>query len=101
MKRGNYKKSAQKVINKVIEKHGYICCEKCGVSSGTMFHTHHIVYRSEAGKHENLHDPRNLILVDDKCHRWFHSKKSNRDDIIKERKLWELFPKILQRFKPD
>lgn len=73
----------------VIEEHGYPRCQNCG--SNQACHEHHIIYRSEAPKHVNLHNKRNRIFICVPCHNWFHSKKSNRNNIVKERKLWELF----------
>jgi predicted HNH restriction endonuclease len=62
---------------------------------------HHLVYRSEARKHPNLNDERNLVFLCRMCHNSLHEKKSRREPFIKERRLWELFPVLLQRYNPD
>ena len=85
----NYTKEAKKYI----EQFNYPLCERCG--GNQRLSIHQLVYRSEAPKHENLHNPRNFILVCQTDHNWFHDKKSNRNQIVKERKLWELFPELL------
>lgn len=80
-----------------IEKNGFLSCERCKKAlSNDIFvsHVHHIVYRSEAPKHENIHNLLNFLLVCVKCHSWFHQKKDRRDYLVKERKLWELFPEF-------
>lgn len=71
-------------------------CSKCG---GTACTEHHICYRSEARKHENLHDPRNKIDLCYACHEWFHQKKDRRDYLIRERELWKLFPDRILKSK--
>lgn len=78
-----------------MEKHGYMHCECCGTSNAIRFETHHIVFASEAPKHENLHNSRNMICVCIMCHNNFHAHKAIRGNLIRERKLWELFPEIL------
>jgi|TARA_Y100000310_G_scaffold125845_1_gene124587 predicted HNH restriction endonuclease len=80
-----------------IKKHEYLFCEFCTVNAnGTpRFETHHIVYASEAPNHENLHHKRNLILLCCRCHKYFHASKKNRDTLVKERKLEELFNRKL------
>lgn len=55
---------------------------------------HHVIYRSEAPKHENLHDPGNVIKVCRPCHESYHKVKDSRKEIVIERKLWELFPEL-------
>jgi|14BtaG_2_1085337.scaffolds.fasta_scaffold44495_1 5-methylcytosine-specific restriction endonuclease McrA len=72
-------------------------CERCGRTTGDRFSVHHIVYKSEAPKHKNLDDHRNLIFICETCHSWFHGSKKRRDDLVKKRKLWELFPLLLRR----
>ncbi len=89
------KKTTQELIEEMEEKYGYSICYKCRTPNPS-FQFHHVVYRSEMPKHENLHHPKNLICVCVKCHNWFHNKKDRRDYIIKRRKLWELFPEKLQ-----
>jgi hypothetical protein len=74
----------------LIENHGYLFCEVCG-KTNTRFEAHHIIYRSEKPKHEYLHDKRNIINLCVPCHNWFHSKKANRNELVKKRELHLLF----------
>lgn len=77
------------------EKVGHIYCQVCNQTNSLQWETHHIIYRSEAPKHPNLHNPRNLILCCIKCHNAFHADKFSRTSLVHERKLWELFPEII------
>ncbi len=90
-------KKAKKIIrDKLLEiTGGYVYCEKCLRTITPRWEIHHIIYRSEAPKHKNLHNPRNLIHLCIQCHNDFHTDKSRRNDIVQERKLWELFPEYL------
>ncbi len=77
------------------DKYGFNFCERCG-KSGVIISGHHIIFRSEASLSEHLHDERNLILVCGTdctgCHGHFHiGAKSNREYLIEERNLTELF----------
>jgi len=76
--------------NMIIE-HGYLFCERCGTNETYQWEMHHLVYRSEKPNHTHLHNKRNLINLCMKCHNWFHKSKSNRNAIVEERKLYELF----------
>lgn len=76
---------------KIINELEYIRCQSCGANKSFKFHCHHIVFRSEKPNHDNLHNPKNLIIVCDECHAHFHSKKSYRNNLIRARKLNELF----------
>ncbi len=69
-----------------------ISCQRCAY--WLNLEHHHIIFRSEAPKHENLHNPRNVIKLCGTCHKWFHNKKDNRKELVIERKLWELFPEL-------
>ena len=81
-----------KILKQImIDNLGYVCCQNCQTSNSPRFETHHIVYRSEKPNHEHLHDLRNLIVVCIQCHNEFHKKKSMRNDLVEERKLYELF----------
>jgi len=93
--RGRHTRECARYREEFREKNGYLFCELCLVNiNGTpRFETHHIVYASEAPKHEYLHDNRNLILLCTNCHRWLHTKKSNRESIMKRRGLKKLFNK--------
>lgn len=72
-----------------------IGCELCHVMSGITFDRHHIVFKSEMGFHAEINNPLNVIQICRKCHDRLHSKKSNRDSIVKKRGLEELFGKKL------
>jgi len=79
---------------KMVDEVGYLKCELCGISSAIRYETHHIVYASEAPKHKELHNHKNLILVCIKCHNWLHQKKTRRNNLVVERGLEKLFNKI-------
>jgi len=74
-----------------LEKNDYIYCEECGISNSIRYETHHIVFASEAPKHKELHNPKNLTMVCIKCHNKFHAKKSNRNELVTRRGLEKLF----------
>ena len=80
-----------------IEHYG---CERCGTTNSFSFSVHHIYYKSEIPKHPELHNVRNMTWVCDKCHQYFHQKKSNRDGIVEERKLQELFVNKCPSYNP-
>jgi len=82
------------LLHEMRQDFGYTFCQRCSQSTDSLS-AHHIIYRSEAPKHENLHNRRNLILICMLCHKWFHKAKTNRKELVQERKLWELFPEIL------
>ena len=86
-----YKKVSTKIREKMMDG-GYMYCQVCSRSGLGRYDTHHIVYRSEAPRHENLHNERNLVICCVPCHNWFHKKKENRARIVQDRRLWELFP---------
>lgn len=86
-----FRKVRDEMRREMIEAHGFLFCEKCNRSDGSTWETHHIIYRSEKPKHQFLNDKRNLIHVCINCHNWFHKNKGNRDLIVMERKLNELF----------
>jgi len=78
--------------NKILDEHGYIFCEKCKINNSFSFAVHHIIFRSEAPKHKELHNEKNLIILCDKCHSLAHGKKREfREGIVEERGLKELF----------
>jgi len=68
-----------------------IGCEVCTIKAGVIFDRHHIVFKSEMGRHKEINNPLNIIQVCRGCHLRFHAKKSRRNDIVRERKLEELF----------
>ena len=101
-----YMRAKKEMARQMEEEQGYVSCERCG-RSGCPLSFHHIVYRSEAPHHENLHDKRNLICLcsnwmgQEGCHEWFHEKKDRRDELVVERELYELFPEQLRKFIPE
>ena len=85
-----FQRNRKECINEMIENNGYTFCEKCNQTNKNL-EGHHIIYRSEKPNHENLHDKINITLVCVKCHNWYHQKKGNRNDIVKERNLHLVF----------
>jgi len=83
----NSKNIKEQIINTV----GYLMCEHCKTSNSLRFETHHIIYRREKPKHENLHKKENLIVLCIQCHNDFHKYKPKRNYLVRERKLNELF----------
>jgi len=77
----------------------YDYCELCGTSNSPRFETHHIVYASEAPKHKELHNFKNLIYLCIGCHNKLHSNKILRNDLVKERCLNELFKRNLHIYE--
>lgn len=69
---------------------GQVFCQRCK-RFGVAMSTHHIIYRSEKPNHEHLHNIRNLIKLCNPCHAWIREAKSNRDKLVEERNLTELF----------
>lgn len=91
-----YRRKASAYRRAMISDHGYEFCERCGIT-GTPLETHHIVYRSERPNHPNLHDNCNLIRVCVPCHNHYHKSRSNRRELIEERKLIDVFgPSIIK-----
>lgn len=86
-----YLRTRNQLRAEMILNHGYLFCEKCGTNKTYQWEMHHVIYRSEKPLHKYLHDKRNLINLCMKCHNWFHKNKSNRNEIVEERKLYELF----------
>jgi len=81
-----------------VDRYGYLYCERCGCNGSDpdnpLDPPHHIIYRSEARKHKNLHNKKNLILLCRNCHNWFHAKKNRRTYLVIERGLQKLFPNL-------
>ena len=73
-----------------LEKHDYLYCENCGVSNSIRYEVHHIVFASEAPKHPQLHNRKNMILTCIKCHNFFHKNKKNRNKLVIKRGLEEI-----------
>ena len=85
-----FQRNRKEYINDIKEKYDYVFCEKCN-KSNVKLEAHHIIYRSEKPYHKYLHKKINITLVCVKCHNWYHNKKSNRNEIVIERKLNEYF----------
>lgn len=77
----------------LLEKNGFLFCERC--ISNKPSDVHHIIFRSECPGEKALQAQENLILLCRSCHEWFHKEKKNRDDLVRERKLWKIFPHLL------
>ena len=73
------------------DEKGYIYCEICGRSQSFAFSVHHICYKSAFPKHPEIDNVLNLIMVCSDCHKALHSQKELNDNLIKERKLYDLF----------
>lgn len=91
----NYKKQRQIKVDEQIDDVGYNYCSNkdCKTPRYKVFNftCHHIYYRSERRNHPMLHHLLNLIILCDVCHIWYHNKKSNRDKLVEERNLKQLF----------
>ena len=84
-----YQSNRRALISAQKKKAQFTYCQKCNKSCS--IETHHIIFRSEAPNHPNLHHKSNLILLCGLCHRWFHEEKGRRLPWIRERELWKLF----------
>ena len=76
----------------------YLFCEICGCNCNKTlrFEVHHICYISEAPKHPELDNFKNLILLCIQCHNNLHgNKRKARQTLVKDRNLEELFGKDL------
>ena len=93
------KTSHKALKQKQIDDEGFLFCEIC--EKTTSLSIHHIVYRSEAPLHDNLHHPNNLIMLCGECHTMAHKEKESRKSLVEERKLWEQFPRILMKYKDE
>jgi len=92
----DYKPNRETLIQNQKDMYGYNFCQHCGMTScGPKLEVHHIVFRSEAPNHENLHHINNLVILGTYCHKKFHDVKSSRNFLIKERGLNSLFGKNL------
>jgi hypothetical protein len=89
-----FERQRAKLDQLLIERHGQVICEVHGIECEHEWmglQTHHIVYRSERKHHPMLHNVINLIKCCIPGHNWFHEKKSNRNQLMKERGLDEIF----------
>jgi hypothetical protein len=85
-----YLKNRDEYRLEMIEDHGYLFCERCGITN-TRFDMHHIIYRSEKPLHQHLHNKLNFINLCRLCHSWFHKSKTNRNQLVLKRNLSRLF----------
>ncbi len=88
-----FSKIRDEIISEMVKCTGAPHCQRC-VLPGLRLEAHHIIYRSEARGHRNLHKRQNCILVCTRCHNWFHKHKPNRANFVIGRKLWNLFPEF-------
>lgn len=93
-KEKEFLKACKELKEEMDRDFGYDICMICGTTRSMKWENHHIIYRSEAPFHENLHNKRNLIRICCDCHYNIHRSKENRTKLVNERKLWELFPEI-------
>lgn len=80
-------KTAKQMQSDMIDEHGYLFCEHCGVNgnSSPLDPPHHIIFRSEKPKHPKLHSRENLIILCRSCHNKFHANKTMRNDLVRKR----------------
>jgi 5-methylcytosine-specific restriction endonuclease McrA len=89
-------RNRKEMVQDMEDKYGYLFCEFCKRSRGFYkLHVHHIVFRSEAPHHKDLHDKKNLIICCDTCHDKFHKNKWIREPLVVARKLRELFKGLI------
>lgn len=55
-----------------------------------------MAYRSEVPNHPKKHSRINTVLLCREHHEWIHAKKSNRDTLVVERRLWLTFPEVFK-----
>jgi 5-methylcytosine-specific restriction endonuclease McrA len=84
-----YSRQRKRLIFEQLKKNMKTSCERCNKIGSVEIH--HLIYRSEQPYHPEIHNTKNLTLVCRECHSWYHEKKSNRDEIVEERGLKELF----------
>lgn len=86
-----FQKNAKIIREEQRDKYWYNFCEHCKSSNAYRYETHHIIYRSEKPKHDNLHSRTNLLRLCRDCHIAFHKDKNMRYKYVVSRKLHELF----------
>jgi 5-methylcytosine-specific restriction endonuclease McrA len=91
-------KQMKKSIEEIKNDMDYAHCQWCKSSGGTHYQFHHIVYRGEARYHPNLNHRDNLIYICGKCNDKYHGNKPYREQLVKERQLWKLFPEHLRKY---
>ncbi len=94
-----YKKNRKQVIDEMLDEHGHLFCRRCDTIQSFKFHCHHIIFRSEAQYHPELHNKKNLLIVCDTCHiEKFHNgttKHETRKQYVLDRKLNEMFKEVV------
>lgn len=91
-----YMKIRDSLKSEIISEYGFLFCQRCNINK-PPFDTHHIIFRSEKPNHEHIHNKKNLIVLCVKCHNYYHKTKSNRNELVKERNLTELFGNSILR----
>lgn len=77
--------------SEMVDKFGYLYCQRCQKSKAYKFEVHHIIFRSRAPKHPMLHDKVNLIILCSRCHDIVHEKPSENEVLINQRNLRKIF----------
>lgn len=90
--------ACRKYRNNFRKNNEYDYCERCGVSNSLRFEAHHIIFASEAPKHKELHNFKNLILLCIECHNELHKHKILRNKLVEERGLNKLFGRNLTTY---
>lgn len=77
----------------VLERDSYQC-QLCGTSGENRLQLHHIIFRSQGGKH----DEENLVVLCFRCHEDVHA---GRQDIlmVEVDGVWCAFPNAPKKFK--
>lgn len=84
-------KEVKRYEENFLDKHGYVHCELCSINQSFAFSVHHIMYKSHYGKHKEINNHKNLIIVCADCHKKLHDNKKENDILIQLRGLKELF----------
>ena len=88
-------KARNEMLQEMFEELGYYVCQHSGRTITGRVSVHHLVYRGEKPMHPELHNKRNLIILDDQYHTWkggsHWNKHQWRAKYIEERNLTELF----------
>jgi|688.fasta_scaffold135832_3 hypothetical protein len=85
-----FRKNREEYEQEMIDRVGYLYCERCG-KSNVRLETHHVIWRSEKPGHPNLHDKINMTKACVPCHNHYHNHKGSRNEMVKERGLDKIF----------
>lgn len=96
-KQTEFVKNCKIIKQEILEKYWYVKCQHCNISNSLRRENHHLIFRSEAPRHKNIHNTRNILFVCIKCHNEFHKNNSIRKQYVVDRKLWELFPEYVKK----